>query len=73
MVQNRVPVLGLGNLVRQLRHLACRRVSLTTLSSIKIPVLVLFYWYYMRMILSSLGVTPKVYYILNPFFIVSFQ
>ena len=29
--------------IRQLRHLACRKVSLTTLSSIRRPVLVLFY------------------------------
>ena len=66
-------MLGLGNSVRHLRHLTCKRVSLTTLSSIKTLVLVLFYWYCMWMILSSLEVTPKVYYILNPFFIVSFQ
>ena len=39
-----VLVLDLANSVRQLRHLACRRVSLTTQSSIKIPILVLFYW-----------------------------
>ena len=35
---------GLANLFRQLRHLACRKVSLTTLSSIRTPILVLFYW-----------------------------
>ena len=43
MVLNRVPMLGLVNSVRQLKHLASRRVSLTTLSSIEVPVLVLFY------------------------------
>ena len=37
-------MLGLENAVRQLRHLVCKKVSLTTLSSIKNPVLVLFYW-----------------------------
>ena len=54
-------MLGLANSVRQLRHLACRRVSLTTLSSIKIPILVLFYWQCMWMILSSLRVILKAY------------
>ena len=39
-----VPMLGLTNSVRQLRHLACRKVSMTTLSSIKTLVLVLFSW-----------------------------
>ena len=63
---------GLVNSVKQLRHLVCRRVSLTTPSSIRIPVLVLFYLECMWMILSSLGVTLKVYYLLNPFFTVSF-
>ena len=37
-------MLGLANSARQLRHLACRKVSLTTVSSMKILVLVLFYW-----------------------------
>ena len=64
-------MLGLENSVRQFRHLACRRVSLTTLSSIKIIVMVLFYWYCMWMILSSLGVTPK-YDLLNHLFTVGF-
>ena len=35
MVFNIVPMLGLANSIKQLRHLTCRRVSLTTLSSIK--------------------------------------
>ena len=35
MVFNIVPMLGLANSIKRLRHLACRRVSLTTLSSIK--------------------------------------
>ena len=50
-----VSVLGLANSVKQLRHLACRKislttlssirkVSLTTLSSIRTSILVLFYW-----------------------------
>ena len=59
---------GLENLVRQLRHLTCRIVSLTTLifkrirSSIILLVVYVDHW----------GVIPKVYYLLNPFFKVSF-
>ena len=65
-------MLGLVNLVKQLTKLTCKRVSLTTLSSTKIPILVSFYWWCMWIILSSLGVTLEVYILLNPFFKVSF-
>ena len=58
-------MLGLANSVRQLRHLTCRRVDdhfvfYKNSSSIILPVA------YVDDILI-LGVTPKVYYLLNPF------
>ena len=62
-------MLGLENSVRQLRHLACRKVSMTTLSSIRTPVLVLVV--YVDDIVITL-VTPKAYYLVNHFFTVSF-
>ena len=59
---------GLVNSAKPLGNLACKRVNLTTPSSIGIPVQVLFYWSYMWTILLSLGVTLKASHLLSPFF-----
>ena len=59
---------GLVNSANPLRNLACRRVNLTTPSSTGTPVQVSFFWWYMWMILLSLGVTLKVSHLLSPYF-----
>ena len=41
-------MLSLENSVKQLRHLVCKRISLTTLSSIKIPVLIILLVVYVK-------------------------
>ena len=50
-------MLGSVNSAKQLKNLACRRVNLTIPSSTGTPVQVSFCWWYMWMILLSLGVT----------------
>ena len=59
---------GLVNSAKPLKNLACKRVNLTTPSSIRTLVQVSFNWSCMWMILLSLGVTLKASHLLSPFF-----
>ena len=62
---------GLVNSTKQYKNLACKRVNLTTPSSIGTPVHVSFCWQCMLMILLSLGETLKVSHLLSPVFIIN--
>ena len=69
MVCKRVHVLGLANSIRQLSHLACRRVSLTIYKNSNSSIILLVV-YVDDIVITR--VTPKVYYLSNPFFTINF-
>ena len=57
-----------GKFSQVVEEFGMQKSKLTTSSSTRTPIHVLFYWYSMWMILLSLGMTLKVSYILSPFF-----